>query len=303
VSWNRRGEMTEIAGWLRSWVLRIAGLTARWLPQGAKRWLYRLGPVTRALRSTLNRAAPTGWTDVRVAAGELSGMWLSLDLQSEKDYWLGTYEPDLQAAVRDLVRPGMTVYDLGANIGYLTLLFATAVGTEGRVVAFEPLPSNLERLKAHVARNSLGSRVTIVPAATADRRGRRRFHVRVSGGMGKLEGAAGRPVQGGHSIVVETIDLDSYVAGWKGQPPDVIKIDIEGGEILALPGMRRILRQARPAILLEVHGPQAARVIRQEMENAHYVLHHLRRPYPALRLSDEMAWKSYLLALPQAVTR
>ena len=148
--------MTEIAGSLRGWVLRIAALTARWLPQDAKRWLYRLGPLTRALRSTLNRAAPTGWTDVRVAAGELSGMWLSLDLQSEKDYWLGTYEPDLQATVRDVVRPGMTVYDLGANIGYLTLLFATVVGTEGRVVAFEPLPSNLERLKAHVARNSLG---------------------------------------------------------------------------------------------------------------------------------------------------
>jgi len=230
-------------------------------------------------------------------------MLLRLDLQVEKELWLGTYEPELQTCVRDLVRPGMTVYDLGANIGYLTLLFARAVGEDGRVVAFEPLPGNLERLAEHIGRNSFAERVTVVPAAVADRQGRRRFYVRTSSAMGKLEGAAGRSLQGEESIMVHAIDLDSYVGDSRDRPPDVIKIDIEGGEVLALPGMRRTLREVRPAILLEIHGPEAARVIRQEMENARYVLHHLRRPYPALRPADEMPWKAYLLALPQAVTK
>jgi hypothetical protein len=80
-----------------------------------------------------------------------------------------------------------------------------------------------------------------------------------------------------------------------------MKIDIEGGEVLALPGMRRLLRRARPAILLEVHGPEAARAIWQELKLAGYALHRLRRPYPRLRQLEEMEWKSYVLALPQAV--
>jgi FkbM family methyltransferase len=284
-----------------SWILRLAALTARWLPPGMKRQLYRLGPLTDALRTTLNRAAPMGWTDVRVAAGGLSGMLLRLDMQTEKDFWLGTYEQDLQTAVRDLVRPAMTAYDLGANIGYVTLLLAKAVGEEGHIIAFEPLPANLERLEEHVSRNALSERVTIVPAAAADRRGTRRFYVRASGEMGKLEGAAGRSLRNERSIQVRTIDLDSYVAGSHERPPDVIKIDVEGGEVLALPGMRRLLRRARPAILLEVHGPEAAKVVWEELQNAGYGLHELRRPYPEVRRIEDMDWKAYVLALPQAV--
>jgi len=288
---------------LRGWVLRIAALAARWLPGGVKRWLYRLGPLTRGLRSTLNRAAPTGWTDVHVASGGLAGMLLRLDLQIEKELWLGTYEPELQTCVRDLVRPGMTVYDLGANIGYLTLLFARAVGEDGRVVAFEPLPGNLERLAEHIGRNSFAERVTVVPAAVADRQGRRRFYVRTSSAMGKLEGAAGRSLQDEESIMVHAIDLDSYVGNSRDRPPDVIKIDIEGGEVLALPGMRRTLREVRPAILLEIHGPEAARAVWQELGKASYALHQLERPYPPLSNPDGLGWRSRVLALPQAVTK
>jgi len=77
---------------------------------------------------------------VQVAAGGLQGLRLSLDMQTEKDYWLGTYEPELQAAVADLVKPGMQVYDVGANIGYVSLLLARRVGAAGHVYAFEALP-------------------------------------------------------------------------------------------------------------------------------------------------------------------
>ena len=58
---------------------------------------------------------------------------MKLDLRAEKDYWLGTYEPDLQAAARKLVQPGGTVYDVGANIGFISLACANLVGMSGRV--------------------------------------------------------------------------------------------------------------------------------------------------------------------------
>ncbi len=96
-----------------------------------KRGLYRFRPLAGLLRGALNRAAPQGFTPVVVAAGGLQGLSLSLDLQEEKDYWLGTYEPDLQAAVAELVQPGMLVYDVGANIGYISLLLARRVGESG----------------------------------------------------------------------------------------------------------------------------------------------------------------------------
>ena len=98
-------------------VVTLAALSARVLPVSMKKAIYRFGPIARLVRNELNRAVPSGLTNTIVAGGELAGMSMILDLQSEKDYWLGTYEPNLQAAVREFVRPGMAAYDVGANIG------------------------------------------------------------------------------------------------------------------------------------------------------------------------------------------
>src|SRR3989304_3277747 len=76
-------------------VLRAASTLARVLPRPARLALYRLRPLPDLLRSLLNRAAPTGVHPVRVAAGELAGMWLLLDLQVDKDLWLGPSRPPL----------------------------------------------------------------------------------------------------------------------------------------------------------------------------------------------------------------
>jgi hypothetical protein len=78
--------------------LKLAALTARLLPVQFKQALYRSPVLADVLRETLNRAVPQGMAEIQVAAGGLSGLTLSLDLQTEKDYWLGTYEPDLQQA-------------------------------------------------------------------------------------------------------------------------------------------------------------------------------------------------------------
>ena len=185
-------------------VLSFAGWVASHLPSSIKQGLYQLGPISRLVRSVLNRAAPGGLVTVEITAGGLAGYKLSLDLQREKDYWLGTYELYLQAALREIVRPGMVAYDVGANIGYISLLLAKAVGESGRVYAFEALPHNLERLRANLGLNTARGRIEVVEAAVVEATHPVRFLVGPSGGMGKAEGSAGRE----HITYEDELDLD-----------------------------------------------------------------------------------------------
>jgi FkbM family methyltransferase len=280
-------------------VLEIANAAARLLPKGVVRGIYRLPWLAKIIRSSLNRAVSEGLSQVKVAAGGLAGMSLWLDLKTEKDYWLGTYEVDLQAGIGDLVKPGMVAYDLGANIGYISLLLAKAVGETGCVYSFEALPQNLERLEKHIRLNGMQDRVKIVAGAVADRSGPLRFWFGPSGGMGKAEGSAGRQsVDYSDSILLEGCSLDDFVYVENNPQPDVVKIDIEGGEVLALPGMRKVLTQAQPLVFLELHGPQAAQVAWQELVSAGYRLCNLTSGYPAVRSLDKLDWKAYLVAFP-----
>ena len=136
-------------------ILRIAATAANRLPLPVKRSFYRFAPLARLIRGSLNLAAPQGLTTIEVAGGALAGKRISLNLQEETYYWLGTYEPELQQAIKELVKPGMVAYDVGANIGYITILLAQAVGEAGRVFAFEALPGNVERLRVNLGFNEL----------------------------------------------------------------------------------------------------------------------------------------------------
>jgi FkbM family methyltransferase len=279
-------------------LLSFAAWTARWLPVPVKRGLYRFRPLAGLLRGTLNRLAPHGFTPVVVAAGGLQGLRLSLDLQQEKDYWLGTYELDLQAAVADLVHPGMQVYDVGANIGYISLLLARRVGDTGHVYAFEALPANLERLRLNLELSGLSARLTVVPAAVVEQKRLVSFLVGPSGGMGKAAGSAGRQdMVYSQALEVDGLSLDEFVYADGHPPPQVVKLDIEGGEVLALPGMSRLLVEARPIILLELHGPEAARLVWDRLLAAGYWLCRMAPGYPQIHSLEALDWKAYLVAM------
>jgi FkbM family methyltransferase len=287
--------------------LSLAASAARLLPTSFKRFIYRIGPLARFIRRALNRSAPSGLTRVQVAAGGLQGATLLLDLQAEKDYWLGTYEPELQQAVRDWLRPGMLVYDVGANVGYISLLLARAAGASGQVFAFEPLPANLERMAANFRLNPW-AHLTCIPAAVVDRAGPVRFLAHTSGAMGKAAGSAGRHDQAYPSeIEVAGIDLDGFAypsgelaaAAFHGPPPQLIKMDIEGGEVLALQGMARLLSEARPLILLELHGPESARSAWDTLTAAGYRLLRMQPGYPPIPSLSALDWKAYIIARPE----
>ena len=282
---------------MRKLLLAAAGLAARLLPNSLKQAIYRSKPLAGWIRRGLNRAAPSGLSEVKIAAGDLAGCTFQLDMQTEKDYWLGTYEPELQAALPDVVPPGAVVYDVGANIGYVSLLLARAAGEAGRVFAFEALPENAARLRRNLELNGMQERVRLFAGAVTGKAGPVRFLVHASGGMGKAAGSAGR--QDEHyqaEVTVEGISLDEFVYQSGNPPPQVVKMDIEGGEVMALPGMLRTLREHHPLLFMELHGPESERAAWETLTANGYTLHRMEPGYPIISKIEDLGWKAYIVA-------
>lgn len=279
-------------------LLNLAAFAAKILPNSFKQAIYKIKPLAILIRRGLNRASPTGLVQVKVAAGDLAGSTILLDMQIDKDYWLGTYEPELQAALRELVPASVVIYDVGANIGYVSLLLIKATGEKGKVFAFEALPSNVEQLRRNVALNGMERRVTVIASAVTMSSGPVRFLVHTSGGMGKAAGSAGRQDHYQSEVTVPGISLDEFVYQQGNPPPQVVKMDIEGGEVMALPGMQRILAEARPLMLMELHGPESSRIAWENLTAAGYEVCWMRPGYPVVPSLKAMGWKAYIVAKP-----
>ena len=274
---------------------------ARILPLPLKQGLYRFPPLARLIRNSINVSVSDGLSEVEIAAGDLKGYRVLLNLKAEKSRWLGTYEPELADAVREFVLPGMTVYDVGANIGYVSLLLAHATRSNGQVFAFEALPANVERIRCNIALNHLEDRITLVSQAVADKGGELTFYVHESVGMGKVAGSAGRREEHYQAeITVKTLSLDEFAYQDGNSAPDVVKMDIEGGEVLALPGMQRILREYHPLLLLELHGPESEKVAWETLTEAGYSLHAMESGYPRIETPEKLGWKAYVVARKEA---
>jgi len=266
---------------------------------GVRSKLYRFGPLTWLIRATLNIAAPVGLVETEVASGELAGLRFLLDMQSEKDYWLGTYEPYLQAAVREYVEPGMVAYDVGANIGFISMLLARVVGPGGRVFAFEALPINLERMNHNIMLNHLAERISVVPSAVTDNSDPVHFMVHLSSSMGKTVDSTGRDDQVyPQQITVSGVSLDEFVFERDHPAPDVIKMDIEGGEVRAFAGMKRILSEIHPILFVELHGSEAARIVAENMLSSGYQVRLMEPGYPVISSIDISKWKTYIVGIP-----
>ena len=284
---------------MQEFLLNIAAFAAKILPNSFKQAIYKVKPLARLIRGGMNRAAPTGLVEVKVAAGDLAGFTILLDMQVDKDYWLGTYEPELQSTLRELIPAGAVIFDVGANIGYVSLLLAKAAGEPGKVFAFEALPSNVEQLRRNVALNNMDAQVTVIASAVTQAPGPVRFLVHASGGMGKAAGSAGREDKYESEVTVPGISLDEFVYSQGNPLPQVVKMDIEGGEVLALPGMCRVLTEARPLMLMELHGPESSRVAWETLTAAGYEICWMRPGYPVVPSLEAMGWKAYIVAKPK----
>lgn len=149
----------------------------------------------------------------------------------------GVWEPFETDLVRGEIGAGATVLDLGANIGYFTLLFAQLVGEQGRVFAFEPDPTNFEILSLNVERNGFQN-VLLENKAVSDQPGMSRlFSNQTNRGDYRLYDSG----DGRESVEVVTVSLDQYLQGDQREI-DFVKMDIQGGELAAVRGMEGLLR-------------------------------------------------------------
>ncbi len=279
-------------------ILQIASLAAKVLPNKIKTQLYKNPKLAEKIRSSLNAAAPLGLTQTKIAGGLLEGFHLNLDMQTEKDYWLGTYEVNLQNAIKKYCQTGTVVYDIGANIGYISLIFAKQVGAQGKVIAFEPLPENFKRLAENVSLNNMNAHVTPYQVAMVDKPGETTFFIHKSGAMGKAEGSLGREEKYLSKIKVEAVALDDFIFTKKHPHPDLIKMDIEGGEVLAIQGMRRTLTEIKPIILVEIHSHTALECLWKEFQSANYSLYKMEKGYPLITDPENLGDRAYAVAIP-----
>jgi FkbM family methyltransferase len=197
-----------------------------------------------------------------IMQGPLRGKWWIVG-SGNHGYWLGSYEKPKSRQFARGIHPGDVVYDIGANVGYYTLLAALATGPAGRVIAFEPLPENLSFLRRHFALNNL-PQAQVIDAAVSDHMGETFFQVAPSRSMGQLSAQGELPVQ--------LVSLDELVAAGRIPPPDCLKIDVEGAELGVLAGAARILEQAKPDIYLATHSRDLHQACCQVLTSAGYRL-------------------------------
>lgn len=156
----------------------------------------------------------------------------------------GVYEPHLIACFNKICQPGSVVFDIGANIGFHSLMLSKLAGETGHVYAFEPNSENSRMILLGLEHNHVLN-VTLLPVALSDQRGWEYF----SSHIGSNGGFVGRQLAAlhGHGTIVPTFTLDEMSL----PNVDLIKVDVEGAEYKALKGGELMLSRSRPAIVCE----------------------------------------------------
>lgn len=238
--------------------------------------------LIRPVIKWFHEALPDRYMVVRVLGGPLRGRRLSLNLRYQMGYWLGLTEPDVARAMAAIVLPGEVVYDVGAEVGYFSVMAAT-ISRSGPVYAFEPNPANLAILEQTALLNK-DLDLRIVPKAVGDTRQSTSFLT-----FANKPGVANASLLGrlaevhsddlGDTITVDMVDLDSFSE--EATEPDVIKIDVEGAEALVLRGMRRLLTMKRPKLIIEIHNESAQHEAMDCLAKLGYRIHSIGRTYQA----------------------
>lgn len=197
------------------------------------------------LRAVLKAA--TGHT--RILGGLGAGLRFSLGCATAA-YVNGEHELPVQHALGLHAATGGVLYDIGANVGFLTLIGASLVGPTGAVYAFEPVPENAASIARNARLNDYAY-VNVLRYGVSDRAGRSRLHLAEHPG-GAVLATAGRPPDLKGTIEVEVVTIDEVVATGGLRPPTVVKLDVEGAELHVLRGMIGTLERYRPVVVYEI---------------------------------------------------
>src|SRR5258705_2158544 len=226
-----------------------------------------LRPLTRSLRSVrggvligeIVRRSYGGSRRIARIDDFDGDLTISLDLgehMQSQIFWYGYYSIDLVPVLKHILRKGDSVLDCGANVGELALIASKLVGPRGRVLVFEPLDRLADQLEANIFANELGN-VEVL-----------RLGVGASEGTAPIYGAPSRYLDGTRheglgslfsssdrseiAAAISLTSIDKIVGDLQVARIDLIKLDIEGGELAALKGAERTLRNLKPSLIVEL---------------------------------------------------
>jgi FkbM family methyltransferase len=227
-------------------IIRLSQLVPQSLRSGLASSSY--GNLARRILSRLKKDP----FPVAQLCGPLAGQRMRVNWALHKTYVFGTHEPMIMRTMQEVVQPGWTVVDIGAHIGYSTLLLAKCVGPKGKVIAFEPLTQNFKMLEENIRLNQ-HTNVFAENLALMERPGQIELRSATPGALTWVASTATDAAAAVESQRVNAVTFDGY-AGRNGiARVDFVKMDVEGAETDVLSGMTGILERDRPVLLIEIH--------------------------------------------------
>ncbi|HEV7858349.1 MAG TPA: FkbM family methyltransferase [Pyrinomonadaceae bacterium] len=213
---------------------------------GRESWLVRrLRPAYESLLDWSSNGQGIPWS--------INGVEYRVDA-GYRHYLGQNYDAPVAAFLRERVRRGAVCLDVGANVGVYVLQFAHWSGLGGHVHAFEPNPAARSILHRHILINDLKERVTVVPTAIGASNGEAVLYAAGADGMSRMGAPNSAIADEVQPLTVPLMTLDHYCQRER-LSPDWLMIDIEGFEIAALEGARRLIesRGRSLGIIVEMH--------------------------------------------------
>lgn len=228
--------------------------------------------IKQAIKFILKRSFFRPNRVYRIFKGPMRGLKFKVTLNTEWSPIFGNWEPESQWIFTNLVHDDNIVFDIGANTGIHTLLFSKLVGKNGKVIAFEPVPDNINEVNNNLDLNEFEN-YQIEELAVSNKEGMTTFNLGLNNKRGSL---IGRGHESGSDIKVQVTTLDKFCDA-QNLYPDFIKMDIEGGEKEALEGYHKAVSQSYPIIYVESHTLENELAIENFLIKHDYIIYRLKK--------------------------
>ena len=204
------------------------------------------------------------FTDVRrIGSGEGAGMKI-VPLEGDRDIARGSYEEPVQRAFLSNIQSGDVVYDVGANVGFFSLLAARRVGPTGQVYAFEPVARNAAAVERSAGLNGFDT-LKVFTRAVGATNGMADLNLAEHIG-GAVLASVGAPPDKRETISVDIVTLDHMIREEGLRPPTLVKIDVEGAELDVIRGMKNTLAAHSPVLIIELDDATQAGIEQKTRE-------------------------------------
>lgn len=245
----------------------------RIVPWSMRSWFHRI-PIFSQLQRHILKSFVAGREFIhQIDAGPARGLKFPVILPTDKNVWTGTYELKFVTALAESIRPGDVCFDIGGWRGYCSGVMA--VRGAASVQVFEPLPENIERINRLIQVNPTLP-IKLEPAAVGQQTGVAQFKVMSETSMGKLADSTFQEDASASDFrEVKIHSLDDWVKDKGVCHVDVMKIDVEGAEMLVLNGAQSLIETYHPRLFVEVHSPLLAKQVEEFLLKRNYKIRSL----------------------------